>query len=197
MYLYCLKQKKSPRCWNTKSSKMAINHWNDLTTLNQDHYIIPNNYFAKGGMIHMQYSNGYGSVIKLSKNRRKPFAARKTVGWSNEGKQLYKYIGYYHTQKEANIALADYNKNPYDLNNAKMTFCDVYEKWSAERFPQLNKNSISSYKATYRNHCSQLYDVCFIEIKTSHLQAVIDQCDRGYATKKTLKFFSVNSMAMP
>ena len=39
----------------------------------------------------MRNPNGYGSVVKLSGKRRKPFAVRITIGWDNNGKQKYKY----------------------------------------------------------------------------------------------------------
>ena len=34
----------------------------------------------------MKLPNGYGSVYKLSGNRRKPWAARVTDGWVNDAK---------------------------------------------------------------------------------------------------------------
>lgn len=60
----------------------------------------------------MKHENGYGSVVcldKTGKKRRKPYAVRLTTGWKN-GKQQQKYLGYYKTQAEARIALAEYNK---------------------------------------------------------------------------------------
>lgn len=60
----------------------------------------------------MKLPNGYGTVYKLSGNRRRPWIARKTIGWSEEGKQLYYTIGYFKTRAEAMAALAEYNKNP-------------------------------------------------------------------------------------
>lgn len=66
----------------------------------------------------MKLPNGFGSVHKLTGNRRKPWRARKTVGWDfdpveKKAKQKYITIGYYTTQKDAIQALADYNANPY------------------------------------------------------------------------------------
>ena len=43
----------------------------------------------------MRNPNGYGSVFKLSGNRRKPFAVRITKGWTDEGKRIYKYLSYH------------------------------------------------------------------------------------------------------
>ena len=63
----------------------------------------------------MRLPNGYGSVYKLSGNRRKPYIARRTIGWDDNGKQLYANIGYYRTRAEALQALAAFNDNPYDF----------------------------------------------------------------------------------
>ncbi len=43
----------------------------------------------------MQLTNGYGSVYKLSGNRRNPYIVRKTIGWEIDevsGKHKQKYI---------------------------------------------------------------------------------------------------------
>lgn len=43
----------------------------------------------------MRNPNGFGGVVNLGKNRRRPFAVRITAGWTSEGKAIYKYLGYY------------------------------------------------------------------------------------------------------
>ena len=55
----------------------------------------------------MRLPNGYGSVHRLPGNRRRPWRARVTVGWTEDGKQLYYTVGYYATQREALAALAE------------------------------------------------------------------------------------------
>ena len=67
----------------------------------------------------MRNPNGYGSAVKLSGNRRNPYAARKTKGWDDRGYPIYDTIGYYPTREAGMIALAEYNRNPYDINAAK------------------------------------------------------------------------------
>lgn len=64
----------------------------------------------------MRNPNGYGSVVKLSGNRRKPFVVRKTVGWNDKGYPVYQTIGYYPTREAGMIALAEYNKAPWDID---------------------------------------------------------------------------------
>lgn len=134
----------------------------------------------------MRNPNGYGSVYKLSGKRRKPYGARITTGWDNDGKQVYKNIGYYVTRTEAIMALADYNRNPYDLDAGKVTFGEVYERFSNERYPKLSKSNLHGYKAAY-NVCGSLLDIRFADIKKSHLQAVVDGCGKNYPTLRKLR----------
>ena len=80
----------------------------------------------------MKLPNGYGSVVKLSGKRRKPWMVRKTTGYRIDPvkeKKVNEYIiiGYAATKTEGLQMLADYNRNPYDTKAAKMTFEDVYE----------------------------------------------------------------------
>lgn len=139
----------------------------------------------------MKLPNGYGSVYKLSGKRRKPWGVRKTDGWdideeTGKVKQLYKNIGYYETKTQALQALAEYNANPYDLDAGKITFAEIYEKWSDEKFPKIAKSNQNGYIASYAV-CESLYDMKFIDIKKSHLQGVIDSCGKNYPTLKKLR----------
>jgi len=134
----------------------------------------------------MKNPNGYGSVLKLSGKRRKPFAVRITVGWNDQGKQKYKYIGYYETRSSAMIALADYHQNPYDLDAGKITFEEVFKKWSDEKYPNYSKSNIIAYNSSYKA-CSPLYELRFVDIKKSHLQNVIDTCGKNYPMLRKIK----------
>lgn len=137
----------------------------------------------------MKHPNGYGSVIKLSGKRRKPFAARITDGWelnTNTGKvkQKYKYVGYYKTRQEAMIALAEYNKDPYDIDNKKATFADIYSMWAKEKFK--DKPITRGYKAAF-NLSEPLHNMKFIDIRKAHMQSIIDDMDKSYSTKSITK----------
>ena len=60
----------------------------------------------------MKLPNGYGSVTKLSGNRRKPYVARVTLGWVHDEKsgkmvQNRVQIGTFKTKKEARQALSE------------------------------------------------------------------------------------------
>lgn len=139
----------------------------------------------------MRMPNGFGSVYKLSGKRRKPWAARKTVGWTwDEEKQksypIYQFIGYYTTQKEAITALTDYNKNPYDIETNTITFEEVYEKWSDKHFPTVSDSNIKGYKASYKL-CDKIKGMKFVDIKLNHLQMVVDESGKNSPTLKKLK----------
>ena len=43
----------------------------------------------------MRMPSGYGSIIKLKGNRRRPYQVRLTKGFTDEGKQIYMYLGYF------------------------------------------------------------------------------------------------------
>lgn len=145
----------------------------------------------------MKNPNGYGSVVKLSGNRRNPFCARRTVGWNEKGQPKYKAVGYYPTRRDAMMALADYNRTPFDLDLAKITFAQLYTKWSDREFPKMSKSSIAASKASY-NHSKMLYDMPYKNIKSYHMQEVIDNCNKSYATKNAIKnlFNALDNYAM-
>ena len=98
----------------------------------------------------MRLPNGYGGVTKLSGRRRKPYMVRKTIGWHIDEKtdkkvQDYVVIGYAATKSEALQMLADYNNNPFDVSASKITFKEVYERWSAEKFPTVSDSNVKRY----------------------------------------------------
>ena len=135
----------------------------------------------------MRLPNGYGGIIKLGGNRRKPWAVRLTVGFADNGQQKYKYLGYYEKRTEALTALVEYNKNPYDIDRKNITFAEVYEAWAERKFENVSKYSIRNYKSIYRK-CAVLYNMPFADIKTEHLQGIIDE-NKKLSNVNLLKVF--------
>lgn len=143
----------------------------------------------------MKNPNGYGSIIKLGGKRRKPFAARVTAGWeinkkTRKEKQLYNYIGYYKTRPEAMIALAEYNKSPYDVDAKKITFEQVYELYLKEKFPQVVTEQEKKRKNLYDlafGYSKNLHKIKFADIRKVHMQEVINECDLGHGSLKNIK----------
>lgn len=74
----------------------------------------------------MKNPNGYGTVVKLSGKRRKPWAVRKTAGFNEKGHPVYINIGYAETKEAGMIMLAEYNKSPWDIEADKiMIYMDL------------------------------------------------------------------------
>lgn len=134
----------------------------------------------------MRAENGFGSVVKLGGNRRKPYAARITVGWK-DGKQQRKYVGYYKTQTEALIALAEYHKNGYDIDLANATLGEVYDRWITRLEQKVSKNVLNSHNMA-RMRFDRLANVPIVRLKADQLQDWMDGIDDlSPGSKKRLK----------
>lgn len=133
----------------------------------------------------MRNPNGYGSVVKLSGNRRRPYMVKKTIGFNEKGHPIYKILGYYETRTEANMALAEFNKNPYNLDNKNITVKEVLEK-----FFELKKNSLSenNYKTllSQQKYFKNFFDIKYKEIRAYHMQETIDTCYKSKSTKSKI-----------
>lgn len=134
----------------------------------------------------MRLPNGFGSVYKLSGNRRNPFVAMKTVGWDEEGRQVRQPIGYYKTRAAAMQALAEYNSSPYDVVAASITFAELFEMFSAKKFEKISRGNVNGYKASFKA-AAALHEMKMSEIKAAHLQDVIDSCKKGHGSRKKIK----------
>ncbi len=137
----------------------------------------------------MKLANGSGSIVcldKSGKKRRKPWAVRITVGWKN-GKQDRKYLGYYATQTEAIMALAEYHKNGYDIDLSKLTLYEVFDKWY-ERVEQknLSASAMGIHKMT-RTKLGELGKKQFKTIKSNQLQTWFDGVDLKPRSKTKVK----------
>lgn len=146
----------------------------------------------------MKNPNGYGSIINLGANRRKPFAIRVSCyeinEETNEKKQKYKYIGYYEKSKDAIIALANYNtglkiKEHISISE-QPTFSQIYKDWIEYK---ISKNkSISS--STLRNYnlaygwCKPLHEKKLVNIRIDDIQSVASLYkNKSEATVSTIK----------
>lgn len=74
----------------------------------------------------MRLPNGYGTVKKMSGKRRKPYIIQVTTGWEivegKKAKQKRATLGYAATRAEGLQVLAEYRKNPYDIEASKKLF---------------------------------------------------------------------------
>lgn len=123
----------------------------------------------------MRLPNGYGSIVKMPGNRRKPYCVRLGASYSSDGVTLTEtrpVLGYYSSRKEALEALHEFHHDPYDLTR-KSAFKDVYALWIREKELSVSRNTLASYKAAF-NKCLAVHDMPVVTIKLPHLQAVVD-----------------------
>ncbi|MDO4317210.1 MAG: tyrosine-type recombinase/integrase [Lachnospiraceae bacterium] len=139
----------------------------------------------------MKLPNGFGSVYKLSGNRRNPWIARKTTGWeidevTGNTKQRYITIGYYPTKQAALAALVNYNENPYDIKTDSITFAEVYERWSSIHFPSIVPSARRTWVSAF-NHSKPLHKMRMRDIRANHLEGCIQNANVGNSTKQRMK----------
>lgn len=128
----------------------------------------------------MKNPNNYGTVTKLSGNRRKPWIVKEGVS----GKQ--KPIGYTATKEEGMILLAQYNNDPWDIEADKITLQELFDLWIEKRAVKLGTSNRYSLKSAYK-HCSKLGKVKYKQIKSYQMQDCIDSCGCGYSTQGAIK----------
>lgn len=97
----------------------------------------------------MRRANGMGTVVKMSGNRRKPWACRKVIGWKDDGKPIMKYISYHKTKREAENALNQYNADPYSLK--RMTLDDLYKEWYGVQENKKADDTLRQYRVRYKH----------------------------------------------
>ena len=132
----------------------------------------------------MRLPNGFGTVYKLKGNRRKPYIARVTQGWTDEGTQQRLILGYYETRQDAIQALAAYNDNPYDLEMSKTTFAEIYERWLADTFDEeTNRSTVKNYATAYKR-AESLHNMKMADIRPQHMQRLLDNMEGSRTTVK-------------
>jgi integrase len=140
------------------------------------------------GEITVRNENGFGSIVcldKSGKKRRKPWAVRITTGW-NDGRQVRKYLGYYRTQADALVALAEYHKEGIGLDLTKMTLGEVYDQWIKRKEQTITAGAIKTHKMAYARF-GALKDTPIRDIKKLHLQKWLDDIDLKPGSKARLR----------
>ena len=151
----------------------------------------------------MKKPNGYGTVYKKSGKRRNPWVAEVTKEFYLElnGKRVdpknideedlpnckYKRkraaIGYFPTRKDAEVALAKYNSNPYDTG---WLFKDVYAKWTEHGFDGMADGTILDYKRAYK-YLFPLHNRKFADLKVIDLEKCLKESGRSLNVQITMK----------
>lgn len=134
----------------------------------------------------MKNPNGFGTVAKLSGTRRRPYIVKKTVGWNEKGYPIYDIIGYAATREEGLMMLSDYNRNPWDVDRAKITLEELFALWKEKKAPKLGQANRISITGAYR-FCAALGQQPYKGIKAYQMQETIDTCGKSYSTQGAIK----------
>ena len=129
--------------------------------------------------------NGYGCVTFLKGNRSRPWVVKVTV-YDQDGNARQAPVGYAATEADANILLAQYNNNPWDIHRETVTLVMLYNRWIEIKAPKLSESNRGSLKSAFR-HMSKYYGMKYRCIKSFHMQDAIDSCGCGYSTQAAIK----------
>lgn len=119
----------------------------------------------------MRRGNGEGSIFKLSGKRRKPYAVRITIGYTDSGKQQYKYLGYYEKKTDAKTALRNYLVNPYNLEHENTELQTIFDEWA--KSSDLAESTMKSYRTAFRQ-ARMLHKMNLRDIKAIHIEKAMD-----------------------
>lgn len=137
--------------------------------------------------------NGHGSVYKLSGRRRRPWVARVTTGWTEDGKQIRQPIGYFKTKQEGMDALTLHRVGPVSPKS-DLTLNEIYDEWSAFRYENISKHTVNNYKTAW-SYIKEYGNVKFKELRTAHWQNVITQAaEKGLGRSALKKIRTVAAM---
>ena len=120
--------------------------------------------------------NGFGQISEIKGyNLRKPFRAMVTVGKRPDGSCIVKPLkpeAFFETYNDAYLALVEYNRNPYDLDN-DITMSELYEKWMNDSL----KDASEAYKRTVTScwaYCSSVYNMRVKDVRARHIKGCME-----------------------
>ena len=121
--------------------------------------------------------NGFGQISEIkNRNLRNPFRAMVTVGVTSKGKPICKPLkpeSYFATYNDAYMALAEYNKNPYNLEPS-ITVKQLYDKWSNKYFETLKSDSSVRTINSAWSYCSAIYDIRASDVRARHIKSCME-----------------------
>jgi len=129
----------------------------------------------------MKLPNHYGSISKLSGNRRRPYIIRKSGA---SGRCII--IGYAKSREEGLAMLAAYNADPWDVDKAKMTLQELFDLWKKKKAPRLGTANRACLLSAFR-YCAVLGAQPYRQIKAYQMQDTIDSCGKSYSTQSIIK----------
>lgn len=139
----------------------------------------------------MKLPNNYGSVTKLKGNRRRPWVARVSTGTvvnyaTHKAYPKQTALGYYETRKDAMQALAEYNANPFNVDQHNMTISELWGQIADTVKCSDERRKV--YKRAFHNHIEfSIGSEKILDVKVGKLQNLFDSIEHGYSTKSNVR----------
>lgn len=137
---------------------------------------------------HLRLPNGFGQITEIKNKRlRNPYRVMVTVGKDQNGKPICKLLkpkAYFHTYNEAYIALVEYNKDPYSLEEA-INVDELFNRWLEEYKSTRSSASLRSVLSVW-TYCDNLKEMKVTEVRSRHLKEAIETASSP-TTKQRLK----------
>ena len=124
----------------------------------------------------MKRTNGTGSVVKLSGNRRRPYAV-KVSGRNKYGQVMQKILNYHEKASEAQAALEAYIQAQAagTAPAAYITAGEVFAGWKAREYRKLKPASITSHNAAWNKRVSRFSARKMRSMTLDEWQALLDE----------------------
>lgn len=126
----------------------------------------------------MKRANGTGSVVKLSGNRRRPWAV-KVSGRNEYGHVIQQIVSYHEKAAEAQLALEEYNRAKVSgsapaVDKLSLTVAEVFEAWKAREYRKLKPASINSHNAAWNKRVSRFSTRKMRDMTLDEWQSLLD-----------------------
>lgn len=139
----------------------------------------PKKAVKKASRAHMKLPNNFGSIKKLSGNRRRPYAVYPPIrqaDYDDNGKPpKVKALGYFETWYDAYDYLSKNNIN----GGFSKTFAEIYKKFYEKKFNNplkpMSESRETLYEWVYTYFCKDLYNKPITSITSDDLQLVINK----------------------
>ena len=131
----------------------------------------------------MRRANGTGTIVKLSGNRRRPYAVRVSER-DKYGQIVQKALGYFATAREAQEALDEHNRLKAQglapaINQMSMTVGQVYEAWSARAYAKVGPQAVRGYAASWKMRVSRFADRKMRDMTLDEWQSILDEDEKN------------------
>ena len=131
----------------------------------------------------MRRANGTGTVVRLSGNRRRPYAVRVSER-DKYGQIVQKALGYFATAREAQEALDEHNRLKAQglapaINQMNMTVGQVYEAWSARAYAKIGSQASRGYMTAWKMRLSRFADRKMRDMTLDEWQSVLDEDEKN------------------